>query len=128
MPHYGANCLIRYFGRAGESGDHLMTIMSPSTKRIPATEGFNANEIRTLIAAHLDVDIKRVTDEARFIGDLGADWLDHLELMIMMEDRFGLEITEDNVNQIKAVGDLIRYIEKWFNQQKAEAMTEYLVH
>jgi acyl carrier protein len=105
-----------------------MTIMSPSTKRIPATEGFNANEIRTLIAAHLGVDIKRVTDEARFIGDLGADWLDHLELMIMMEDRFGLEITEDNVNQIKAVADLIRYIEKWFNQQKAEAMTEYLVH
>jgi acyl carrier protein len=128
MPHYGANCLIRYFGRAGESGGRLMTIMSPSTKRIPATEGFNANEIRTLIAAHLGVDIKRVTDEARFIGDLGADWLDHLELMIMMEDRFGLEITEDNVNQIKAVGDLIRYIEKWFNQQKAEAMTEYLVH
>src|SRR6266700_1465612 len=98
-----------------------MTSMSASTRNLPVTqEGFNTSEIRLLIDKHLDVDIKRVTDDARFIGDLGADWLDHLELMIVMEDRFGLEITEDNVDQIKAVGDLIRYIEKWFNQQKAE--------
>ncbi len=104
-----------------------MTSMSSSTRSIPVTEeGLNTTEIRLLIAKHLDANIKRVTDDARFIGDLGADWLDHLELMIVMEDRFGLEITEDNVDQIEAVGDLIRYIKKWM--KTAEAMTEHRVH
>jgi acyl carrier protein len=45
-----------------------------------------------------------------------ADWLDPLELMIMIEDRFGgLEITDDGADQIKVVGDLIRYVETWVN-------------
>src|SRR6266566_7612762 len=95
----------------------IMTIMSPSLRWMLATgenfQNFSTTEIRTLIAEHLGVDIERVTDDAHFIGDLGADWLDHLELMIVIEDRFGLEITEDNVDQIEAVGDLIRYIKKW---------------
>jgi acyl carrier protein len=70
--------------------------------------------IRTLIAKHLDVDVERVTDDAQFINDLGADWLDRLELMILIEDQFhGLEITDDDADQIKVVGDLIRYVENW---------------
>ena len=63
-----------------------MTILSSSIQQIPATKD-RFIEIRTLIAKHLDVDIERVTDEAHFIDDLGADWLDRLELMIMIEDR-----------------------------------------
>ena len=64
-----------------------------------------------LIADHLDVDIKLVTDEAHFTEDLGADWLDRLELTILIEVQFtGLEISDDDVNQIKVVGDLIRHI------------------
>ncbi len=99
----------------------IMTIMSPSLRWMLATgenfQNFSTTEIRTLIAEHLGVDIERVTDDAHFIGDLGADWLDHLELMIVIEDRFsGLEITEDDVNHIEVVGDLIRYIETWVNR------------
>jgi len=75
-------------------------------------EGFTSSDIRTLIAEHLGVDVERVTDEAHFINDLGPDWLDCLELMIVIEDQFaGLEIADDHVDQIKVVGDLIRYIE-----------------
>ena len=94
-----------------------MTILLSSIQQIPATKDrFNTIEIRTLIAEHLDVGIERVTDEAHFIDDLGADWLDRLELMIMIEDRFGgLEITDDDAGQIKVVGDLIRYVETWVN-------------
>ena len=44
--------------------------------------------VRNLIAAHLRVNPRRVTDEARLVEDLGADWLDRLELMIAIEDRF----------------------------------------
>src|SRR6266498_3660939 len=102
-----------------------MTITLPSISRIAATEGggFNPVEIRTLIAEHLDVGVERVADDAHFIKDLGADWLDHLELMIMIEDRFGgLEITEADADHIEVVGDLIRHVETWVNR-RADAMT-----
>lgn len=70
------------------------------------------DEIRALVARHLDVDIKRVTDEAHFDDDLGADWLDRLELLIVIEDEIaGVEILDDDADQIETVGDLIRYIE-----------------
>jgi len=50
--------------------------------------------------------VERVTDEAHFTDDLGADWLDRLELMIVIEDQFpAVEITDDDVDQIEVVGD-----------------------
>jgi acyl carrier protein len=56
------------------------------------------------------VDVKRVTDEAHFTDDLGADWLDRLELMIEIEAQFPtMEFTDDDVDQIDVVGDLIRH-------------------
>ena len=74
-------------------------------------ESFQIDKVRALIADHLDVDIKLVTDEAHFTEDLGADWLDRLELTMLIEDRFmGLEISDDDVDQIEVVGDLIRHI------------------
>jgi len=73
---------------------------------------FTPNEVRTLVASHLGVGIGRVTDEAHFTDDLGADWLDRLELMIAVENQFvGVEITDDDVDRIEVVGDLIRHIE-----------------
>jgi acyl carrier protein len=89
-----------------------MAIKFPSTRTAAMKEGFTSRNIRTLIAEHLGVEVERVTDEAHFINDLGADWLDCLELIIVIEDQFpGLEIADDHVDQIKVVGDLIRYIE-----------------
>jgi acyl carrier protein len=91
-----------------------MTMTSASSNR-PTTAiaaGLAADEIRILIAQHLDVDIERVTDEAHFTDDLGADWLDRVELMIAIEDRFtDVEITDDDADQIDVVGDLIRHVE-----------------
>ena len=70
-----------------------------------------ANDVRTIVAEHLGVDIKRVTDEAHFTDDFGADWVDRLELMIEIEDQFpAVEFTDDDVDQIGVVGDLIRHI------------------
>jgi len=60
----------------------------------------------------LGVDIKLVTDEAHFTEDLGVDWLDRLELTMLIEDQFaGLEISDYDVDQIEVVSDLIRHIE-----------------
>jgi acyl carrier protein len=97
-----------------------MTIMSPSIDEIPGPTRASDSVVRALIARHLDVDIGCVTDDASFIDDLGADWLDCLELMIVIEDHFpGLEIPEDHADQIQFVGDLIRYIESWRQQPVA---------
>jgi acyl carrier protein len=68
-------------------------------------------KVRNLVAQYLGVNNKRVSDEARFRKDLGADWLDRLELMIMIEDQFGVEIPDGVVDQLEAVGDLIRFVE-----------------
>ena len=85
----------------------------PSTEQITAIKAvFDPNDVRALIANHLGVSVGRVTDEAHFTDDLGADWLDRLELMIAVEDQFaGVEITADDVDRIELVGDLIRHIE-----------------
>ena len=72
---------------------------------------FDTDRVRTLIAEYIGVDAKRVTDEARFSDDLGLDWLDRLELMILIEDEFAeIEISESDASRIEVVGDLIRML------------------
>ena len=90
-----------------------MTLSSLSPTQRPALqEDFDADKVRTVIAEYLGVNVKRVTDEARFSDDLGVDWLDRLELMILIEDKFaGVEISDNDADQIEVVGDLIRHIE-----------------
>jgi acyl carrier protein len=67
--------------------------------------------IRALIAEHLAVEHCHISDEAEFLRDFGVDWLDCLELVIVMEEHFGIEIPDKLVDEIRAVGDLIRLIE-----------------
>ena len=81
-------------------------------------EVFPTNDIRTLVANHLGVSIVRVTDEAHFTNDLGADWLDRLELIMMVEEQFRVEITDDEVDRIEVVTDLIRFIETLGNERR----------
>jgi acyl carrier protein len=78
-----------------------------------------SNDVRTLIANQLGVDVKRVTDEAHFTDDLGADWLDRLELMIVIEDQFAdVVITDEDVDQLEVVGDLIHHIQSVGNERR----------
>ncbi|SRR6266487_4722263 len=84
-----------------------------------------SNDVRTLIANQLGVDVKRVTDEAHFTDDLGADWLDRLELMIVIEDRFAdVVITDEEVDQLEVVGDLIRHIENVDHEGRRRSIVE----
>ena len=84
-----------------------------------------SNDVRTLIANQLGVDVKRVTDEAHFTNDLGADRLDRLELMIVIEHRFAdVVITDEDVDQIEVVGDLIRHIENVDNERRRRSLVE----
>ena len=96
-----------------------------SQKATATREVLASNDVRTLIANQLGVDVKRVTDGAHFTNDLGADWLDRLELMIVIEDRFAdVVITDEDVDQIEVVGDLIRHIESVDNERRRRSLVE----
>ena len=84
---------------------------TPLQQLTPLKECFFINDVRTLVAKQLRVDIEFVTSETHFTNDLGADLIDRVELMLAIEDQFaGAEITDDDVEQIKVVGDLIRHL------------------
>jgi acyl carrier protein len=69
-------------------------------------------KVREVIAGHFGIDPERLTNESRLGDDLGADWLDRLELMIAIEDQVpGFEVADVMVDQIDTVGDLIRVFE-----------------
>ena len=75
-------------------------------------------KVRSVIAEYFGIDADRLTNEARLRDDLGADWLDRLELMIAIEDQVaGIEIDDVVVEQIDTVGDLIRIIESVDNDR-----------
>ncbi|HOC67624.1 MAG: Acyl carrier protein [Candidatus Hydrogenedentes bacterium ADurb.Bin101] len=67
------------------------------------------NKIRQLIADRFERKIEEVTDDARFTEDLGADSLDTTELLMNLEEEFGIEI-DDEANTITNVGEAIAYI------------------
>jgi acyl carrier protein len=70
------------------------------------------------------VDIEFVTSEAHFANDFGADLIDRVELMLAIEDRFsGIEITDDDIEQIQIVGDLIQHLNK-YNASQAIAVAK----
>jgi acyl carrier protein len=58
------------------------------------------------------VDAEKVTPEASFIDDLGADSLDNVELVMAFEEEFGVEIPDDAAETIQTVGDAVKFIEK----------------
>jgi acyl carrier protein len=72
------------------------------------------DRVKNLIVERLDRKPEEVTDEARFIDDLGADSLDQTELIMALEEEFNVDI-DDEANQIETVGDAIRYIEQKLN-------------
>lgn len=67
-------------------------------------------KVRELISKQLGVDIEKVTPEASFIDDLGADSLDTVELVMAFEEAFNIEIPDDDAEKISKVQDAIGYI------------------
>ena len=67
--------------------------------------------VKKIVADNLAVDEAKVTDEASFIDDLGADSLDTVELVMAFEEEFGAEISDSDAEKILTVGDAIKFIE-----------------
>ena len=70
-----------------------------------------ASKVKKIVIDHLGVDEAKVTEEASFIDDLGADSLDTVELVMAFEEEFGSEISDNEAEKILTVGDAIKYIE-----------------
>ena len=71
-----------------------------------------ADKVKKIIAEHLGIDdMSKITDDAKFIDDLGADSLDTVELVMAFEEAFDLEIPDDKAEKILTVGDAISHLE-----------------
>ncbi|WQY13483.1 acyl carrier protein [Helicobacter pylori] len=81
-------------------------------------KAFNTNDtnlfetIQAVIAEQLNIDASQVTPEAKLVKDLGVDSLDIVELIMALEERFNIEISDEQAEKIVNVGDVMRYIEK----------------
>jgi acyl carrier protein len=71
-----------------------------------------ADRVKKIVVEHLGVEADKVTDNANFIDDLGADSLDTVELVMAFEEEFNVEIPDDAAETIVTVGDAIKFLEK----------------
>lgn len=70
----------------------------------------NFDKVKDIIVDRLGVDAEKVTQDASFKDDLGADSLDIAELVMELEDEFGTEIPDEEAEKINTVGDAVKYI------------------
>ena len=68
-------------------------------------------KVKSIIAEQLGVKLDEVTPEASFIDDLGADSLDTVELVMALEEEFGIEIPDEDAEKMSKVSEAIKYIE-----------------
>jgi acyl carrier protein len=73
---------------------------------------FEESKVKEIIAKELEVDVKQLTPEAKFIEDLGADSLDIVELVMALEEEFGLDIPDEDADKLKTVGDAMNYLQQ----------------
>ncbi|MDI9402136.1 MAG: acyl carrier protein [Limisphaerales bacterium] len=68
-------------------------------------------KVKKIIVEQLTVNADQVTPDAKFVEDLGADSLDNVELIMALEEEFGLEVPDEEAEKLQSVGDVIKYIE-----------------
>jgi acyl carrier protein len=71
-----------------------------------------SERVKKIVVEHLGVEPDKVTEQASFIDDLGADSLDTVELVMAFEEEFGCEIPDDAAETILTVGDAVKFLEK----------------
>jgi len=69
------------------------------------------DRVRDIICEHLSAKREQLTPEAKFIEDLGADSLDTVELVMALEEEFGIQVPDEEAEKLASVGDVIRFIE-----------------
>ncbi len=75
-----------------------------------------AEKTKEIIANKLSIDVDAITPDKSFVNDLGADSLDTVEIIMELENNFGISIAEADAEKIKTVGDAISYLENALNK------------
>jgi acyl carrier protein len=73
---------------------------------------FSEEKVKEIIVEQLGVSAEQVKHEARFIDDLGADSLDTVELIMALEEEFGVEIPDEDAEKMVTVGDAVNYLKE----------------
>ncbi|HMM70544.1 MAG TPA: acyl carrier protein [Gudongella oleilytica] len=68
-------------------------------------------KVKKIIAEQLDVEVEGITMETSMMKDLEADSLDAVEIMMALEDEFGIEIPDEDAEGFKNIGDIVKYVE-----------------
>jgi acyl carrier protein len=76
------------------------------------TDGTTFDRLKKIIVEQLGVEENDVTPEAAFVEDLNADSLDLVELIMSLEEEFGMEISDEDAEKIQKVSDAVEYIEE----------------
>jgi acyl carrier protein len=76
------------------------------------------DEVRDIVVNQLHVTPEKVTEEAHFVDDLGADSLDIVELVMAFEEKFGLEIPDEEAQKLDTVGKAVSYLEVKLSEKK----------
>ena len=71
-----------------------------------------ASKVKSIIAEQLGVKAEEVTDAASIVDHLGADSLDTVELVMALEEEFGIEIPDEDAEKMASVGEAVRYVEE----------------
>ncbi|MBI4313833.1 MAG: acyl carrier protein [Candidatus Omnitrophica bacterium] len=77
-----------------------------------ATPSELEGKVKSIIAEQLGVKPEEVTPQASFIDDLGADSLDTVELVMALEEEFGIEIPDEDAEKMTTVGDALKYVQE----------------
>lgn len=77
-------------------------------------------EVKSIIVEQLHVTPEKVTEEAHFIDDLGADSLDTVELVMAFEEKFNIEIPDEDSQKLTTVGKAVEYLQKRLSEKKAQ--------
>jgi len=70
-----------------------------------------SEKVKQIVVQQLGVSPDQVTDNAKFIEDLGADSLDQVELVMALEEEFGSDIPDEDAEKLTTVGDAVKYVE-----------------
>jgi acyl carrier protein len=90
---------------------HFIFLVYPCYKFNYLNMSDTFDRVKKIVIEQLGADADAVKNEASFTGDLGADSLDTVELVMAFEEEFGLEIADEDAEKIKTVGDAVSYID-----------------
>lgn len=69
------------------------------------------DKIREMLANQLNIETDKIKEDSKIIEDLGADSLDMIEMLMALEEEFGITVPDDKADSLKTVGDIAKYID-----------------